>query len=542
MTKHPNVLILFTDQQRYDTIHYAGHEHMITPNLDRLAEEGCLYRFAHSTNPVCMPARHDLMTGLSGRAHGYFENGPKPIKDYSIPTLPRIFSENGYRTAAIGKMHFCPKRMHHGFDEMYLMEELPKSRQIDQYAQFLKENGLVQLQNIHGVRPHIYHLPQNALMEEKYHGSTWVADKVIEWLENNQENPFFLIAGWIHPHPPWGLPPEYQSLYKEKNIPEPIPLSREFPFRKQKSNWYGDWDTEEEKRNIRKAYFGAVTMTEHNIGRVLDYLKEKGTIDDTLIIFTSDHGEMLQDKGLYTKSLPYESSVRIPMIVRYPESFEPGITKDDFVDLFDVLPTCLDVCGLSYADDKQKLAGNSLCNEEIVRSRKYQTASFGTGKKRWVMVREERYKYIYWYNGGTEEMYDMKNDPQEINNILRCENYPLQIYNELKTRAIEYEKEWGPEECIQNNNMVELESELFVVHKGSKFPAGSNSQFQYFDERTPDERGEQFLKEIESAYYNELSCNKCLNEVNNEKKWRENFQGNWKKFGGNVKFENKLFK
>ena len=136
-----NVLLLLSDQQRYDTINAAGFPHMRTPNLDRLAREGVLFEQCHSTNPVCMACRHDLITGRPGRDHGYYTNlEDKPIDHYDTPTLPRIFSENGYRTAAVGKMHFYPAREHHGFGEMYLMEELPRRRQDDQYAMYLKED------------------------------------------------------------------------------------------------------------------------------------------------------------------------------------------------------------------------------------------------------------------------------------------------------------------------------------------------------------------------------------------------------------------
>ena len=158
----PNILILLSDQQRFDTIGRAGFSHMITPNLDNMATEGTLYCNAYSGNPVCMPARHELITGFPARMHGYYANNEKQsIRDYSVPTLARIFSRNDYRTVAVGKMHFSPSREHHGFEEMYLMEELPKVRQRDQYATYLEEEGLGHIQNPHGVRPHIYHNPKN---------------------------------------------------------------------------------------------------------------------------------------------------------------------------------------------------------------------------------------------------------------------------------------------------------------------------------------------------------------------------------------------
>ena len=382
---------------------------------------------------------------MPGRAHGYFTNSKQTIKDYSLPTLPRIFSENGYRTAAIGKMHFRPARMHHGFGEMFLMEELPKCRQDDQYATYLDAEGLGHIQNIHGVRPHIYNLPQNAQMDEAHHGSTWVADRTIAWLKANKNRPFFTMAGWISPHPPWDLPPEYQSLYRDRDLPEPVPHSRCYPFDTGRNEWYGDLDTPEEKRRIREAYYAAITMADRNIGRVLDYLRDENLIDNTLVIFTSDHGEMLQDKGFYTKQLPYDGSVRIPFIVRYPARFTPGAVKEEFVDLFDIMPTCLDIGNMQYTGDRYKLPGESLCAEAPQRDRSFQVSSFGNGLERWVMSRNRRYKYIYNYNRGAEEIYDLAHDPGETVNLKDTGDYLVEDYRALKQKALDYERTWGPE-------------------------------------------------------------------------------------------------
>ncbi|MGE5549684.1 MAG: sulfatase [Bacteroidota bacterium] len=542
MSDKRNVLILFTDQQRYDTVNAAGYPHMITPNLDRLAAEGCLYANAHSTNPVCMPARHDLLTGLPGRAHGYFTNSRQTIKDYSLPTIPRIFSENGYRTAAIGKMHFRPARMHHGFGEMFLMEELPKCRQDDQYATFLEAEGLGHIQNIHGVRPHIYNLPQNSQMDEAHHGSTWVANKTIDWLKTNKNKPFFVMAGWISPHPPWHLPPEYQGLYRGRDLPEPVPLSRSYPFAREKNEWFGDLDTPEEKRRIREAYYASITMVDRNIGRVLDYLRDENLIENTLVIFTSDHGEMLQDKGFYTKQLPYDGSVRIPCIVRYPERFTPGAVREEFADLFDIMPTCLDVCGLAYNGDKYKLPGESLCATAPQRDRNFQVSSFGIGLERWVMCRNKRYKYIYNYNRGAEELYDMLDDPGETVNLMEAGNYPAEEHRALKQKALEYERAWGPEGLADGDAFTVLDGEEFHPNIYAKRSFWQNQQLQYFDERSNEERGRAFIREIQHAYANDGNAGRALSEVFNDPEWRESFREHWRKFGTGTEIEDLLFK
>lgn len=283
--------------------------------------------FLNSAIPRTLYVWHAGMICLQrpGRDHGYYTNlEEKPIDNYATPTLPRIFSENGYRTAAVGKMHFFPAREHHGFGEMYLMEELPKRRQDDQYLQYLKEKGLGDIQNQHGVRPLLYHVPQNSVQKLEDHGTMWVADRSIQWLEENGEEPFFLMCGFIQPHPPWNIPKELDGLYREAVIPEPVPRSRMPMDGNEPNPWFGDWDSREQKEAIRKAYYTAVSMVDMAVGKILDALREKGLLDNTLIIFTSDHGEMLQDKGYYSKELAYEGSVRVPLLLRYPKRLAGG--------------------------------------------------------------------------------------------------------------------------------------------------------------------------------------------------------------------------
>lgn len=419
MDKKPNVLIIFTDQQRYDTLKAAGYDHMITPNLDKLASEGCLYTCGHTHNPVCMPARHDLLTGLTGKYHGYFSNaGKKPIADYGLPTLPRIFQEKGYRTASIGKMHFHPARAHHGYGEMYTMEEIPTHRADDDYALFLEKEGLREVQNLHGVRPLGYHAAQKAQTDLAHYETTWLENTTKTWLEENGEAPFLLFLSYIKPHPPWNIPEEYANCYKDVEFPPVVPRSRHYPNNNEDNPWYGDGDSDTLLRKNREAYYTACTMVDESIGKVLAHLDSMGKTDETLIIFTSDHGEMMGDKGYYSKNLPYESSIRVPMIVRYPEKVKPGTQKDDFVDLLDVLPTCLDVCGLDYPENAPKLYGSSLLDQETTKNREVLFASNGFLKPdRWVMARSRQYKYVYNYNQGYQEFYDLTADPGEITNL-----------------------------------------------------------------------------------------------------------------------------
>ncbi len=474
MTK-PNILLLFTDQQRIDTINAAGASHMHTPNLDRLVKEGCLYTNAYSPNPVCMPARHNLITGLPARFHSFATNSGKPL-GYDMPVLPKILSDNGYDTRAIGKMHFKPVRRHHGFNKMELMEECPGFREDDEYTMYLKENGLGNILNIHGIRNLLYYLPQRSLIPEEHHGSTWVADRSVKYIkENKGRRPFFLWSSWIAPHPPFDIPDSYADMYKDKDLPEVF-----------KSKTPVSWVTElrgtipgipEEKwdeyvRRMREVYYSSVSFVDHNIGKVLDALDEAGQMDNTIIIFTTDHGEMLGDHGSFGKSCAYDSSARIPFIIRYPEKFKPGSINHDFCDLNDILPTILDLTGIDYPG-KIELPGGSLLKDS--KDRRYQYMEFGSGVYRWIAIRDRDFKYIYHYRGPYEELFDMNNDPEESINLLyeQADKY-AEIRNKLKFSLLAYEKKWGLEDATNDTGFT------IFPEPEEKDEAGINKAFPKF--------------------------------------------------------------
>lgn len=521
MKAKTNVLIILSDQQRYDTVRYGGFDYMLTPGLDSLAQDGEYYAHAYSGNPVCMPARHDLITGFPARVHGYYGNAEgRSIKSYATPTIGRIFSRAGYRTAAIGKMHFSPEREHHGFGEMRLMEELPKRRQNDEYLMYLSRNGFGGIQNPHGVRPHIYHIPQEAQQPNEFHGSKWVADETIRWLEENEGNPFMVMCGFIQPHPPWNIPKEWDDLYTDTAFPEPIEKSR-LPFEDEsKGEWFGDNDTKEQREKIRKAYYTAISMVDRNVERIIGYLKEAGKYENTLIIYTSDHGEMLQDKGYYSKELPYDSAVRVPLIVKYPKDYQKKGFRDDFVDLLDILPTCLDVCNLKYPEGKEKLFGKSLLEKE---EKKYQLAATGTLPLRWVMCCNREYKYIYHYMGGYEEFYAM--DRPETENLLLggLSSVQKQQYKALKKQAIAYEARWGIEDGVKDGEFISVPVETVSPSVRGKFHFWSNSQMQKFYETDKYDRSAALEREMKKALNNYEKSGVALENVFNEKEWERQF-------------------
>lgn len=473
--KQPNFLLLFTDQQRYDTINACGYKHMKTPNLDRLVNEGCHFKNAYTPNPVCVPARHNIITGLTARFHGYAQNYSHPV-DHLLPTLPRILSDNGYDTRAIGKMHFRPARRHNGFNKMELMEEIPRYREEDEYAMYLKDVGLGNIQNIHGVRNLLYSLPQQSLIPEEHHGSTWVGDRSAEYIKANAgRRPFFLWSSWIAPHPPFDVPDTFADLYNDAEIPEPLQSKTEInPFGKISSK-HGDFPAGKEKESLkrmRQLYYSAISLVDKNIGKIIDALKETGELDNTFIIFTSDHGEMLGDHGCFQKQQPYDSCSKIPFIVRYPENFKAGSSREEFVDLNDILPTVLDLAGLDYPGPHE-LPGASLLKDGAKR-RDVQYMEYGTASGRWCSIRDEQYKFNYFYRGGREELFDMNNDPVESVNLLETEPEKYAETRDCLYKTLyEYERKWGLKNYAPDSIMLKLKND-------SPNPGLRNGQFPIF--------------------------------------------------------------
>lgn len=446
----PNILLITCDQLRSDFVNCCGGTFMQTPNIDRLAREGCVFENAYSPNPVCIPARHNMITGLTDRHHGFDDNyfdAQAKACPHNLPTFAQILNDSGYETIAIGKMHFQPERRATGFDHFLNMDELPRVREEDDYAMYLKETGYGHLQSVHGVRTCMYMQPQRSMLPEKHHGSAWVADRAIEYLRSTKgRTPFLLWAGFIHPHPPFDIPEGWQDLYKGK-IPEPAKTVTPLSALAEENKQLGCAFNDEVKTRIRELYASAVTFADYQIGRILDTMEELGLMDNTLIIFTSDHGEMLGDLDTYQKFLPYDASAKIPFVVRYPKRLQAGERRRYFVDLNDILPTFLDEAGLEYPAEYD-LPGESIFIANGRKNRRYQYIEHQRDNKRWCCIRDERYKYVYHYGDG-EQLFDMENDRAETTNLLYggCEaEIPEEIRevrDRLKETLLAYERRYG---------------------------------------------------------------------------------------------------
>ncbi|MBI5726184.1 MAG: sulfatase-like hydrolase/transferase [Planctomycetes bacterium] len=456
----PNVLILFTDEQRFDTISALGHRHMITPTLDRLVREGCSFVNACTPNPVCVPARHSLITGLYSRDHGMASNGAAVVPP-AMPRLPQILADNGYNCEVVGKMHFKPARSHHGFHRMQLQEELTRDVADDEYMMYLQRVGLGHIRNPQGIRDPIYHHPQRSALPEEHHPSTWVGDVAADAVRRNATRPFFLFASWIHPHPPVAVPDSFADIYRGRSLPVPTPREADPNPRLKSARSEKDFRSPEDVMRFRELYYSCITLVDKNMAKVLAALEEIGQLDNTLIIMTSDHGDMLGDNGAFDKSLPNDQAVRIPMIIRYPRAFKCGSVYNSFTDLVDLLPTVLDACGVGLPEGWD-LPGESLLIPEGAgrKDRSEHYAENGRGHGRFISLRGRRYKYNYWFNGPREEFYDLQTDPAETKNLLpdNLDAQAKQACESMKAQLVEYEKRYGHRDSIIDGRLA--------VHKG----------------------------------------------------------------------------
>jgi len=421
IAKTPNILLLMVDQMRYDAMGCAGNPHIRTPALDHLASTGVRFAQGYSPIPVCIPARHGLLTGRFAAAHGRYSLNV-PLPEPCLPTLPQLLGLAGYTTRAIGKMHFRPVRRHFGFHRMELMEEIPDYREDDDYLQYLAANGYGHVRWAHGVRSVLYQLPQVSVLPEAHHGSTWVADRTIEFLAQNRNRPFFCFSSWIAPHPPWNAPEPYAAMYDPDELPDPVGFGRDpstLPPRMRRPDAHTEGMTPDMRRRVKALYYGQISLIDKGVGRILQALDELGLVENTLVIFTADHGEMLGDHGRWGKHLPYEASAHIPMLVRLPGRTEPGRVVDDPVSLLDILPTALDLAQMP--DAAGELPGASLIGCDgggLKEPRKRLVIEYGREESRWLALREGAWRYARYLEDGWEELYNLDSDPDEEQNLL----------------------------------------------------------------------------------------------------------------------------
>jgi arylsulfatase A-like enzyme len=433
----PNILFLMADQHRADCLGAAGNRVIRTPHLDRLAADGVRFRHAYSSTPTCTPARAALLTGQSPWSHGMLGYGA--VAERYPVEMPRLLREAGYHTMGIGKMHWTPQRALHGFHQTILDEATPldvePARQngaasipdfrTDYESWFFSQapdlnpfaTGL--LWNDYRARP--FALP------EQLHPTVWTGETAVRFLNSyRRPQPFFLKVSFLRPHSPYDPPERFLRIYDGAAIPaaEVAPWAARYAARSDPSNepWHGDFGPGQ-VRQSRAGYYGAVSQVDEQIGRILETLDRRGMLDQTLILMTADHGDMLGDHHLWRKSYAYEASARIPMIVRWPGgllSAKRGQTLSRPVEIRDILPTFLDAAGVRVPE---AVEGRSLLN--LILNPEGEWREFidlehdvcYSPDNHWNALTDGRRKFIFHARTGEEQFFDLTGDPHELNDV-----------------------------------------------------------------------------------------------------------------------------
>ena len=350
MSRRPNILILFTDMQRADTVGALGNPVIRTPSLDRLATEGTAFTSCYTPSPVCVSARCCMHYGQYTQRTGLYSNGP--MMEDNGASIPGLLGAEGYRTGAIGKCHFTPEREAlRGFGSRLTQEENVSDPDSDDYCRWLKENGHDYMEP-QGTRGEMYYIPQVSHLPAEAHPSQWVADRAIEFLgDGGDGEPWMLLSSFIHPHPPLAPPKPWHKLYRAPLMPLPnVPPDAEalYTWVNRHQNRYKHRDQGVDAnlvRLIKAYYYACISFVDYQVGRILSALEERGQLDDTLILYSSDHGEFLGDYNCYGKRSMHDPPARVPMLARLPGRFPAGGRCATPVSLVDVLPTVLSVLG-----------------------------------------------------------------------------------------------------------------------------------------------------------------------------------------------------
>ncbi|MBI4024960.1 MAG: sulfatase-like hydrolase/transferase [Verrucomicrobia bacterium] len=423
MTNRPNLIFITTDQQRWDATGIYGNPVIRTPHMDRLGREGVVFDRCYCASPYCVATRASLMTGHSHHHEGH-------IRGHAIlnpdNTVPARLGRAGYFTQAIGKMHFAPvtEFRKNGFDSLLLSEEMRWVRfassagdvRLDDYDRYLVRHGLWGWEKppeigYNEIKPLINHIPK------EHHVTRWCGDRTVEFLNSKPRQPFYLWCSFIKPHVPYDCPVHLKDWYDPARMPAPWVRKGEldeYPY-------YGEYQrlrefhlySEAVVGLARACYYANISFIDEQVGRILDALEQTAQDSQTVVIFSSDHGDMMGDHGLWFKTLGYEGSVRIPLMIRAPGLLSGGQRVAAPVSHFDVAETLLALGGAS--EESLGRPGADLRNILNGRIKRDFVVSAEIG----FYLCHRDWKYNFYPNGGYEELFDLREDPHELANLAK---------------------------------------------------------------------------------------------------------------------------
>lgn len=484
--KRPNVLLITTDQQHANTIHSLGNEAIKTPNLDKLARDGIAFTRAYTANPVCSPSRSSILTGEYPSRHGCWNIGVQLNENRS--KMSTALHEHGYSTALFGKAHFSPvlaqesfeapphiydrsfwKDWHgpyYGFEEVSMVHGHAdeSSSQGMHYGVWLEDHGVDTSKYFGpggGFREGAWDLP------EELHYTRWTADQTIEYLERQTDNdsPFFAWCSFQDPHNSFLCPEPWNSLYSPDDVPDFITETDEMSDKPLIHQLLIDNRLDELDVNITSdpghptkgiqclgnttnaigierakswlaSYYGMISLIDHHVGRVLEKLDALGMAEDTIVIFTSDHGDYAGNHGLWLKGpIHYEDVIRVPLLIKWKGELPENVVTSSLFSLVDLAPTILDAAGVAPLSSCQGYNQFSTLQNPHTPTREWCLIENRAEPDFYVKtVVTERYKLNYFLERGEGELYDLESDPHEFTNLFNNSEYSdikLQLLQKL---------------------------------------------------------------------------------------------------------------
>ncbi len=468
MNDRPNILLIHVDQWRGDCLSIDGHPVVHTPYLDQLATDGCRFSRAYSATPVCIPARAALMTGLTQRSHRRVAYKDGVPWEYPV-TMAGEFSKHGYQTHCVGKLHAYPEGNPVGFESVELHDgflHFARDRANgdlglhDAYVRWLREETVRADADYfeHGVGCNSV-VARPWPMEERLHPTNWCVSRSIRFLEERDTTrPFFLNTSFHRRHPPYDPPAWALEQYLGAQMPDP-PV--------------GDWvdlfeDIDKTPRpdairaryrpdilqRARAGYYGHMTHIDHQINRLLETLHEFRV--PCWVCFTSDHGEMMGDHHFFRKGMGYEGSARVPLILKGPagSGVSIGGVSDAVIEQRDIMPTLLECAGLPIppsVEGRSFLAQARGARESIREYLHGELTIFGQSMQ-WVT--DGREKFVWLSRDGTEQLFDLREDPQELHDRARDQTTAVKERLALWRMRLVAELEGRPEGYVEDGRLV----------------------------------------------------------------------------------------
>lgn len=447
MSAQPNIIFIITDQQRYETIQALGYPYMDTPNLDRLVREGTSFSNSFITAPSCAPSRASLFTGMYPHTNGVYKNDDAWSKSWV-----ELLADAGYHCVNVGKMHTSPYTTPMGFHERYVVEN--KDRQHPNLPFFFDEwDKALKARNLKKPGRETYREREDYRdslgvfdweLPEDMHPDVFVADLAKWWIKDRPKvnKPIFLEIGFPGPHPPFDPLPRYREMYMDKKLPLPKVSEQEIAeqpeaLRKlRRQHMEVDHDAvvhldhadREQQHRQRAAYYGNVTMIDEQIGEIFEALEQSGYLENSVVIFTSDHGESLGDHGHSQKWNMYDAVTKVPMIVWGPNFIQQGQEIDALTQHMDLGATVLELAGIEVPREMEARSLLPALQGKAMEERRYVFAEHSRdpileGTAFMTMIRDREWKLVHFVDDTYGQLFDLQQDPEEINNLWNDARY-----------------------------------------------------------------------------------------------------------------------